>query len=52
MGGQHAEYTVAQLKAFRSGMRNNDSGSMMRSTVERLTDKEIEALASYLEGLN
>jgi cytochrome c553 len=33
-------------------MRNNDSGSMMRSTVERLTDKEIEALASYLEGLN
>ena len=52
VGGQHAEYTVAQLKAFRSGTRNNDSGSMMRSTVERLTDKEIEALASYLEGLN
>jgi len=25
---------------------------MMRSTVERLTDKELEALASYLEGLN
>lgn len=52
VGGQHAEYTLAQLKAFRSGMRNNDAGSMMRSTVERLTDKEIEALASYLEGLN
>jgi len=52
VGGQHAEYTLAQLKAFRSGMRNNDLGSMMRSTVERLTDKELEALASYLEGLN
>lgn len=52
VGGQHAEYTTAQLKAFRSGMRNNDAGAMMRSTVERLTDKEIDALASYLEGLN
>ena len=52
VGGQHAEYTLSQLKAFRSGMRNNDMGAMMRSTVERLTDKELEALASYLEGLN
>lgn len=52
VGGQHAEYTLAQLKAFRAGTRSNDVGAMMRSTVERLTDKEIEALASYLEGLN
>jgi hypothetical protein len=33
-------------------MRNNDMGAMMRSTVERLTDTELDALASYLEGLN
>ena len=52
VGGQHAEYTLSQLKAFRSGMRNNDAGAMMRSTVERLTDTELDALASYLEGLN
>lgn len=52
VGGQHADYTLAQLKAFRAGTRSNDVGAMMRSTVERLTDKEIEALASYLEGLN
>jgi cytochrome c553 len=52
VGGQHAEYTLSQLKAFRSGMRNNDMGAMMRSTVERLTDTELDALASYLEGLN
>jgi len=25
---------------------------MMRSVVERLTDKELEALASYVSGLN
>ena len=52
VGGQHAEYTLSQLKAFRSGMRNNDAGAMMRSTVERLTDTELDTLASYLEGLN
>ena len=52
LGGQHAEYTLAQLKSFRSGIRNNDTAKMMRATVERLTDPELEALASYLAGLN
>jgi cytochrome c553 len=52
LGGQHAEYTLTQLKSFRSGTRNNDAAKMMRTTVERLTDPELEALASYLAGLN
>jgi len=52
LSGQHPEYTLMQLKMFRSGERNNDSNSMMRSVVERLTDKELEALASYVSGLN
>lgn len=52
LGGQHADYTLAQLKSFRSGERANDNSSMMRSVVERLTDKELEALASYVSGLN
>lgn len=53
LGGQHSEYTATQLKAFRSGMRANDGNSMpMRIMSERLTDKEIEALASYISGLN
>ena len=52
LGGQHAEYTLEQLKNFRSGVRQNDGNSMMRSVVERLTDRELEALASYVSGLH
>lgn len=52
LSGQHPDYTLAQLKSFRSGERDNDSSAMMRSVVERLTDKELEALASYVSGLN
>ena len=52
LSGQHSEYTLLQLRAFRAGERQNDSSAMMRSVVERLTDKELEALASYVSGLN
>lgn len=53
VSGQHAEYTATQLKAFRSGERMNDGESApMRTVSERLTDREIEALASYMAGLN
>lgn len=52
LSGQHQEYTLQQLKDFRSGARQNDGDSMMRMVVERLTDRELEALASYVSGLN
>jgi len=52
LGGQHAEYTLQQLKDFRAGVRQNDESSMMRIVVERLTDRELEALASYVSGLH
>lgn len=52
LSGQHAEYTLKQLKSFRASDRANDLNNMMRTTVERLTDKELEALASYVSGLN
>lgn len=53
LGGQHAEYIAGQMKAFRSGARDNDGDAApMRSVSERLTDREIDALASYISGLN
>jgi len=52
LSGQHVEYTLAQLRAFRAGERSNDSSGMMRTVVERLTDAELEALASYVSGLH
>ena len=51
LAGQHPEYVVAQLKAFRAGERANDSNNMMRVVSARLTDKEIAAVAEYLSGL-
>jgi cytochrome c553 len=53
LSGQHAEYIEMQLKAFRSGARDNDGDAApMRIVSERLTDAEIKALASYVSGLN
>lgn len=51
LNGQDADYTSTQLKAFRDGSRQNDDAAVMRSLAERLTDREIEALASYVSGL-
>ncbi len=49
--GQHPDYTVAQLKAFRSGERANDPNSMMRTIAGRMTDQEMAAAAEYIAGL-
>ncbi len=49
LGGQHAEYTEAQLLAFRSGARGNNAQMMAISN--KLNDAEIKAVADYLAGL-
>jgi cytochrome c553 len=49
IGGQHAEYMEAQLKAFRDGGRLNNAA--MRDIALRLTDREIRAVADYMAGL-
>lgn len=51
LGGQHAEYLSMQLQAFRSGERANDPNQMMRDVAAKLSDDDIAALASYLQGL-
>lgn len=52
LAGQWPEYTVQQLKAFQSGERHNDGDTqMMRGTAMDMTDKEMQAVASYLYGL-
>ncbi|MBB5018017.1 cytochrome c553 [Chitinivorax tropicus] len=51
LGGQHAEYTITQLNAFRKGERANDPGETMRQIALKMTDKEIEAVSNYLVGL-
>ena len=51
LSGQHADYTVLQLKNFRSSTRNNDAGSMMRMVAKKMSDDEINAVAQYVQGL-
>jgi len=51
LAGQYADYTDAQLRAFRSGARANDPNRMMRMTAARLSDAEIKAVADYIAGL-
>jgi len=52
IGGQHPEYTITTLKAFRSGARNNDLNGVMQDIVAKMNDKQIEALGLYLVGLH
>jgi cytochrome c553 len=62
LAGQHADYLSAQLKAFREaaqypedvarGRRNDGDGRLMRDAAARLSDRELEAVAAYLQGLH
>ncbi len=49
VGGQHADYSEAQLTAFRSGARANSA--QMMAIAGKLSDKEIKAVADYMAGL-
>ncbi len=57
LAGQHADYVAAQLKMFRKGYEdpagrtNGGDAKIMRTTAFRMSDMEIEAVASYIEGL-
>jgi len=58
LSGQHADYTATQLKAFRAAAdgregRSNDGDAMvMRTIAFKLSDSEIEAVASFIQGLH
>jgi len=50
LGGQWAEYTNAQLLAFREGVRKNSS--QMSAIASRLSDLEMKAVSDYMAGLH
>tara|TARA_R110000822_G_scaffold187752_8_gene326571 strand:- start:2828 stop:3466 length:639 start_codon:yes stop_codon:yes gene_type:complete len=60
LGGQFAQYTAKQLRAFRTGAhdaenpaaRNNDGDArVMRGVAAQMSDVEIDAVANYIAGL-
>jgi cytochrome c553 len=51
LSGQHAAYAEKQLTNFRVGARDNDPQAMMRDIAAKLSDVEIKAVSSYVQGL-
>lgn len=52
LSGQRADYTKAQLQAFRAGSRTNDANKIMRDVVAKMSDEQIEAISQYIAGLH
>lgn len=49
LAGQHADYTEAQLRAFRDEKRQNSS--QMSQVAAKMNEREIRAVADYIAGL-
>src|SRR5512139_1280323 len=49
--GQHSVYVANQLRAYKAGTRTTDPNQMMRNMAALLSDEEIDAVASYVQGL-
>jgi len=55
LAGQHAVYSEKMLTSFRAGTTwgaDDSSSKIMTAVANRLTDAEIEAVASYIQGLH
>jgi cytochrome c553 len=57
LAGQYADYTYAQLKAFKAGERGADAGGkdingrIMSAIAQKMTDAQMKAIADYAAGL-
>lgn len=52
ISGQHAQYIAQELKAYRAGERSGYSkAEIMTGVAQNLTNADIKAVASYLQGL-
>lgn len=49
LGGQYAEYTLAQLRAFRDGTRRNSPP--MQQIAAKMSEAEMKAVVNYMQGL-
>jgi cytochrome c553 len=51
LAGQKAGYTAKTLRDFKNGTRSNDRNQIMRDIAEKMTEKEIDAIALFLAGM-
>jgi len=55
LAGQHARYSADLLRRYRDGASygsGENANEVMKGVATKLTDEEIDSLASYLEGLH
>jgi cytochrome c553 len=58
LGGQYADYVLAQLRAFKAGERGMDkegkdvNGRIMAQIAGRMSEQEMAAVAQYAAGLH
>ena len=53
IAGQHAVYAANQLRAYAKGERKTDAPTkMMRDIAARLSEEDIKAVTSYIQGLH
>ena len=54
IGGQHAQYVAAQLKAWHDGTTwgSDEHATIMPAIAQHLTEQDISAVSSYVEGLH
>lgn len=55
LGGQHAQYIAKQLTDFRkeeAGRANDGDAMTMRTIARKLSDEDIAAVSSYIQGLH
>ena len=53
IAGQYAKYAAKQLREYASGTRQTDASTkVMRDIASRLSEDDILAVASYIQGLH
>jgi len=51
LSGQHAEYVYIALQAYADGLVEGTNSYMMTDIARRMTDRDMRAVATYVEGL-
>ena len=51
LAGQHAKYTETQMQNWKTESRANDNNAVMRTIAGPMTNEQIKAVSSYLQGL-
>ena len=47
LAGQHAEYIVSSLQAYKSGQRQGGNAAIMQGMAAGLSDQDMQDLAAY-----